>query len=507
MRDSRLGPLIALAAWVFSATMVCPSSGEATTLRSAARHAGLRVGVLGDLRSPVENALTEQEFEIVVAHGFSWSVIHPEPDVWNFTFADSVVDFATARGMSVIGMHFVWNQLLLDDAASWVLAIDDPTELRAVLREHLEVIHARYGGRLEALTIVNEPLESFGRGIYQNHFFGVLGPDYIAELLRLARDVAPTAKRILNENFIEYSPEKARGLIELVTALVEDGAPVDVVGFQTHLLFGEPDWGDLRRTMKAIGDLGVEVWVTELDAPVPTDLPDRLVVQADRMERAVQTCLIVPACNTIVWWGLHDGLTWLDWFLGPGLSPLLFDATLAPKPSYTVVLDALVAHEGRSSSGRLLRLRDGLRSKEGRRLTLTSRDSSIETGDPTRLGATLRVRNPASGEEAVLDLAPERWRSIPSGFRYRGGPGDPCREVVVRSGRQLEARCRGPLIRYSLDEPSQGELAAELRIDGAPLQCFAFGGEIRRDEGTSKTRGGRFVARNAPAAGLCGQAP
>src|SRR5690606_302298 len=70
---------------------------------------------------------------------------------------------------------------------------------------------------------------------------------------------------------------------------VADGAPIDVVGLQTHLIFDEPDWELFRRTMKALGDLGVRVWVTELDAPVATDLPDRLAVQADRKERAVQT--------------------------------------------------------------------------------------------------------------------------------------------------------------------------------------------------------------------------
>lgn len=501
-----------------AATLALATTARAAgpTLAEAARAAGVRAGVLADRRSVAENELLDREFDVLVAHGLSWNVIHPEPDVWNFGPADQVFELAAVSGKSVIGMHFVWEQLVLDDAADWVLAIDDPDELRAVLREHLRTIHARYAGRLHALTVVNEPLEIAGGALHRNHFHRVLGPDYVAEVFRIARAEAPGVELILNENFTEYFPAKAAGLVDLVARLVADGAPIDAVGLQTHLIFGEPDWDLMRRTMKALGDLGVRVLVTELDAPVPVDLPGRLAVQADRTERVVQTCLLVPACDTVVWWGLHDGLTWLDGFLSPGLSPLLFDASLAAKPSYFAVRAALLAHAPRDLSGRLLRLADSAVAPRRRRLELVSRDPGLTTGggDPRRLGATLRVRNPQSGEDAVLDLPPDRWRVLPptageAGYVYRGAPGDPCRGVLLRPGRNLEANCRGEGIAFTLDEPAQGGLVAELRVDGAPLQCFAFGGTVARDQGNDGGRGGRFVARSAPATPACaaGAAP
>jgi GH35 family endo-1,4-beta-xylanase len=40
-------------------------------------------------------------------------------------------------------------------------------------------------------------------------------------------------------------------------------------------------------------------------------------------------------------WGLHDGVSWLNWLLEPGLAPLLFDEDPQPKPSYFAVRDAL----------------------------------------------------------------------------------------------------------------------------------------------------------------------
>lgn len=446
MRTNAL--LRALAIGAVAATLALATTTRAAepTLAEAARVAGVRVGVLADRRSAAENELLDREFDVLVAHGLSWNVIHPEPDVWNFGPADQVFELAAVSGKSVTGMHFVWEQLVLDDAADWVLAIDDPDQLRTVLREHLRTIDARYAGRLEALTVVNEPLEITGGALHRNHFHRVLGPDYVAEAFRIARAEAPGVELILNENFTEYFPAKAAGLVDLVARLVDEGVPIDAVGLETHLLFGEPDWDLMRRTMKALGDLGVRVLVTELDAPVPVDLPDRLTVQADRTERVA-------------------------------------DSAVAPRR---------------------------------RRLELVSRDPGLTTGggDPRRLGATLRVRNPQSGEEAVLDLPPDRWRVLPptagqAGYRYRGAPGDPCRGVLLRPGRNLEVNCRGEGIDFTLDEPAQGGLVAELRLDGAPLQCFAFGGTIARDLGNDGRRGGRFVARHASATPTCatGAAP
>ena len=512
MRNRRTGPWrrtrAAALLWLCLAGLPALARAAEPTLQEAARAAGLRAGVLADRRSAAENALLTGEFELLVAHGFSWSVIHPRRDTWNFGPADQVVAMAGER--PVLGMHFVWEQVLLDDAAAWVLSITDPDEMRTVLREHLRTIHARYGSRLGALTVVNEPLETTGGALHVNHFHRVLGADWVAEVFRIARDEAPGTTLILNENFTEYFPAKADGLVALVADLVRDGVPIDAVGFQTHLLFGEPDWDRMRRTMKAIGDLGLRVLVTELDAPVAVDLPDRLALQAERTARVVRTCLLVPACDTIVWWGLHDGLTWLDGFLSPGLSPLLFDATLAAKPSYFAARDAFLAHAPRDLAGRLLRVKDSPVSASRRQLALSSHDPALAVGggDPRALGATLRIVNPASGEQAVIDLPPGGWSELPPtagepGFAFRGTRGDACQGVRLRPGRALEASCRGAGIAFSLDEPSQGTLVAELRVDGAPLQCFRFGGAIERDRGHDGSRGGAFVARTAPAAAAC----
>ena len=68
----------------------------------------------------------------------------------------------------------------------------------------------------------------------------------------------------------------------------------------------------------------------------------------------VGACMAVPGCTAVTTWGIDDSRTWLD--SNPEFSilaphqPLLFDASLEPKPAYFAVRDAMAAREGRSTA-------------------------------------------------------------------------------------------------------------------------------------------------------------
>jgi endo-1,4-beta-xylanase len=213
------------------------------------------------------------------------------------------------------------------------------------MREHLETITARYGGKIDRWIVVNEPLEYGGTALYQNHFYRVLGPDYISEAFAVAKEAAPDAELWLNEIFTENNPAKAGALVDLAAGLVANRVPIDGVGLQGHLFAGDPDYALVQDTMQRIGNLGLKVAITELDAPVGAELPNRFEVQAQRMAGMVRACLAVPACDSVTFWGLDDAVSWLNQFLAPNLDPLLFDASLKPKPVYFAVRDKLL--EGR----------------------------------------------------------------------------------------------------------------------------------------------------------------
>ncbi len=317
------------------------TSGEAT-LRSAAAGAGMSIGVHVEGDAEAVFPLVVREFDRVTVHGITISAMQPERGQWNFAAADQMMDLAREHDLSTHGFHWLWSQTLLDSNPAWFAAITDPDELWAVLDEHLATVVERYPD-LGRINVVNEPLEVGSGEPVQNQFHDVLGPDYVAEAFRRADAIAPDYELFINENLTEYNPDKAAGLVAMVTALVDAGVPIDGVGFQTHLFAGDPDWELFEDTMRRIDDLGLTVSVTELDAPTAPDLADRDQVQAERMANVVELCLAVQACDSVIIWGVDDGNTWIDWFLQPGMEPLLFTEDLEPKASYDAVLAALRA--------------------------------------------------------------------------------------------------------------------------------------------------------------------
>jgi endo-1,4-beta-xylanase len=322
----------------------CIASGSCT-LREAAAAAVLWVGVAAAPRDEGWNRLVLKEFNALSPEGeLVWRVIHPGPEEWDFEGADQTLAFADEHGLFTTVSHFVWDQATsISGTPGWVKAIQDPDELRQVMRDHLATITVRYGGKIDRWIVVNEPLDYGGTALYQNHFYNVLGPDYISQTFRIAEEAAPDSELWLNEILTENNPAKASALVDLAASLVAAGVPIDGVGLQGHLFAGEPDYALVQGTMQRLADLGLKVAITELDAPVGGDLPDRLEVQAQRMAGMVRACLAVSACDSVTFWGLSDDVSWLNSFLGPNLDPLLFDASLQPKPAYFAVRGALLA--------------------------------------------------------------------------------------------------------------------------------------------------------------------
>lgn len=324
-----------------------------STLREAAARVGLRIGMHLERRDAASIEILLRESNATTNHGLTTTQLMPRPGQFRFGPADAAQDLARAQGLFTHGFHWIWDQEVLTGTPDWLLGIAERTELLAVLREVLRTIFARYPD-LDRINVVNEPLETLGGSLHRNHFHRVLGADYVAEVFALAAEVrAETGARtelFVNENLVEYLPDKGDAYRALVADLVARGIPIDGVGFQAHFLLGEPDWVRFEALMREVDALGLAVSITELDVPVAPDLPDRRSVQAERYRRAVELCLEVPACDSIIVWGVHDGATWLDGLLGPGTDPLLFDAELQPKPAWGAFLEALNRAAGSGGS-------------------------------------------------------------------------------------------------------------------------------------------------------------
>lgn len=344
-------------------TPAAPAASTAPqTLAEAGAPSGVRVGLATGGRGPQQEGVIAREANVVVNHQFSWVGIEPDRDQYSFAKADAEYAFARDHGMFQIAMHFAWDQAIVDDFPSWAGQITDPDELRAVLRHRAEVIFERYPD-LQMIDVVNEPFLTTGSTLYRNHFYDVLGPDYIDELFSIVEDVAPpSVQLIVNEGGVEYLPEKADALVDLAAHLKAAGHRIDGVGFQTHLAMGDPNWQNLYDAMSRVSSLGLGAHITELDVPVPPAIASRDAVQSERYRRAAAVCLAVPTCTIFNVWGVSDVPSWYENDLYPGLDPLLFGADFQPKPSYRALRDALAlgrpAEPGPPAFLRDARLRD-----------------------------------------------------------------------------------------------------------------------------------------------------
>ena len=324
----------------------CPARPASCTLRRAADAAGVLVGAAVEpdrLEDPAYAGVVAEELSSVTPeNAMKWPQVHPAADEWVFAPADRLVAFAEEHDLGVRGHTLLWGQAVGNGIPDWVSAIDDPVELQQVVDDHIATLVGRYAGRVDRWDVVNEPLVTTGSDLDANHFLDVLGPGYIAAAFASAHQADPDARLFVNENAVELFPEKAQALVDLVQGLVADGVPIDGVGLQAHQFSGHPpEPGVFEELVAELVDLGVEVAITELDLPVPEG--GDLEAQPDGYRQIVRECL-AAGCSEITTWGVDDGDTWLDDFLGrEGTSPLLFDDDLEPKPAYAAVVEELAA--------------------------------------------------------------------------------------------------------------------------------------------------------------------
>ena len=303
-----------------------------------------RIGATLEPSQIAEPAYAEtlaREFNSLTAeNAMKWYSIQPSRDRFEFGGADAVLAFADANDLQVRGHALVWAQDQF--TPDWVRAIDDPDELRQVLRTYLRTVLERYRGRIRRWDVVNEPLEPLGGRPSDSVFQRVLGPDWIIEVYRYAHEIDPDVELWINEHAMEDIPAKHAGLLDLAGRLLDAGVPLHGIGMQTHRpLEINPGPAVFERLMRDYANLGLKVAVTELDVAALTFLPGHLERQAEIYRTVVSACLAVPACEEVTTWGVTDRDSWLNAAYPWPPQPLMFDEQFIGKPAHRAVAEAL----------------------------------------------------------------------------------------------------------------------------------------------------------------------
>jgi endo-1,4-beta-xylanase len=331
-----------------------PDTDSGTPLRDTAEQAGILLGsgaVNPDYLDDPQFAevLPEQFNSLSPENELKWNFVQPQEGAFEFEGLDRLVDFAEDNDMVVKGHGLISGCCNPD----YVTAITDPDELRAALFTHFNTIMDRYAGKMDRWDVATEVFSTFGgTGLEHNHFYDVLGPDYVAEAFTIAHEADPNAKLYINESLVEFYPAKRQELYDLVADMVADGVPIDGVGFEMHETQAGPEPGVITEMADSYHALGLDVAVTELDVHTYDDA-QQAQIYGDVVAEA-----LAAGIRDISFWGFTDkySYTWL-----PGAKPLMYDENYQPKSAYFATRDALESfvHSRKAPGTAHLRSTDG----------------------------------------------------------------------------------------------------------------------------------------------------
>jgi endo-1,4-beta-xylanase len=298
-----------------------------------------------------------EQYDIVVSeNSMKFGPLSPKPGQYDWADADALVNFAQKHQMKIRGHNFVWhNQLPV-----WFRDTATKDNAKKIMVDHINTLAGRYKGKIHSWDVVNEAIEisdGMPDGLRKSPWYELIGPEYLDLAYRTARLADPNAKLTYNEYGIENDNEdnvkKRAATLALLKRFKANGTPIDALGIQAHIHAGTGEvYGKgLRELISGAQDLGLEVYITELDVNDDGVQSDDLAVRdravADVYRNFLNVALESKAVKAVLTWGVSDKNTWLNEMKehrekqpNRPQRPLPFDNDLKPKPAFFAIRDA-----------------------------------------------------------------------------------------------------------------------------------------------------------------------
>ncbi len=305
-------------------------------LRTLADAHGLELGYasLVEISEQPDAAVYERiagaEFNMVTAeNSMKWGYINPEPDRWRYEDADRLVGVAKANNQALHAHALVWYTQL----PPWVMN-SEVMAREGLMNGFIDAMVSRYNADVAVWDVVNEALSEDG-GMRPSIWYEAMGESHIDKAFQRTRSAGATGQLIYNDYDIAMPGPKSDGLIALMTRLVNDGVPVDGVGFQMHLNADFADFTGVSETFAKVRDLGLDVYITELDVSILDGQTE--AQQAEVYAGVLAACLNEPACKALQIWGFTDRYSWRK-----AHNPLILDENYQPKPAYQALQEGFL---------------------------------------------------------------------------------------------------------------------------------------------------------------------
>lgn len=299
---------------------------------------------------------------LVAENAHKWYTIFPEPDVVNFDPGDRLVEFARGNGLTMRGHTLLWHRRKW--SPDWVNALEfsNVAETEKFVGPKVARMASHYHPFIYSWDVVNEAIDEQTGEFRQTSLSKKMGEQLIDFCFHVAKENAPSAKRVYNDFMSwEASSEKHRlGVLKFLERLLSRGVPIDGLGLQSHSNYEMPnnftsarerDW---MAFCNEVVDMGLEIYITEFDVNDTWLRPDiayrdRLI--SDYTRRYFDLMLQYSQLKEILIWGVVDDQNWLQDFLpredGVLKRPTVYDENYKAKSMRAAIADALRAAPAR----------------------------------------------------------------------------------------------------------------------------------------------------------------
>ncbi|NLM96497.1 MAG: endo-1,4-beta-xylanase [Halanaerobiaceae bacterium] len=276
-----------------------------------------------------------------------------EKNEFSFENADSIIDFAEKNNMVVRGHTIVWHNqtpehFFLDEGGKVVSA----ELLMNRLKLYMERVFEHFKGKVYCWDLVNEAVDGESSEFFRKtKWLEILGEDYIHQVFRLAREIAPELSFFYND-YDAVIPEKRDKIYNLLKGMLDRGIPLDGLGIQAHWNIVDFEYDDIRRALDKYAGLKLDIHITELDVSVYSRKEKNLKLEEPTVEMISKQAEFYgkifevfreykDIISSVTLWGIADDYSWLDYFFGIKRKtwPLLFDEDHQPKEAFWRVVD------------------------------------------------------------------------------------------------------------------------------------------------------------------------
>lgn len=287
---------------------------------------------------------------------------YKNPAAYDFSKADEILTYMRKRGKKIRGHALIWHY----ECPGWLKNEKDKATLLDKIDTYCYTVvkhfSEKFGDVIYAWDVVNEAISDnyngggavsqtvktvFGNNDdgcngMRNDLFSVAGYDYVTTAFKAARRADANVKLYYNDYNIVSEIQKCRGVIDLVSKIIEAGAPIDGVGLQSH--FKNMGTNAVESAEKAINymiKLGevtnhpLDIQITELDVENRGNNDSGLATFYGNLFALYRK--YAANISSVTFWAVADDYSWLDYGQYNMAYPTLFDKSHNKKPAFDAV--------------------------------------------------------------------------------------------------------------------------------------------------------------------------